>query len=339
MANLELKAWDTLEPELDLPHAGSLDTAIRRWWADSDDPLAAMCRHALLPTGKLVRPILLIEAGLAVGGQVRQLLPAAIGTEFGHVASLIHDDIIDGDETRRGRPSVHARYGVGNAIVAGDALFFALFRCLSECHSEGTAAERVVRALRVVSTVGVDLCRGQILEAAVTADLECTPEQYYRVIRSKTAALFRGSCACGAILGGGCEQDVAALSRYGENLGVAFQITDDLLPYTSDSARTGKPATSDLRNKRVTLPVIRARQLGGHGVRAEIDRLFSQREPGADDLGRLRDLVVATGAAEEALGAAKSHVEQAQESLHGLPDTLGRRNLARISDLAVSHWR
>jgi geranylgeranyl diphosphate synthase type I len=334
--NLELNAM--AHPDLalgqELRLGGLLQLRVEEWWG-GDDPLAVMARHALLAPGKLLRPMLLIEAGAAVGGVLAQLLPAALGTEFGHVASLVHDDIIDGDGTRRGRPSVLAEFGRDNAILVGDALFFALFSSLADCHREGVSAERVVRAMRVVASAATELCRGQLLESALSADLACTPEQYFQMIRGKTAALFRGSAVAGAILGGGSDAQVAALGRYGEQLGLAFQIVDDLLPYISRSPATGKPDASDLENRRMTLPVINARRLAGAGDRAELDRLFSRARPETADFGRLRELVRRTGAVEETFGEAKRHRSAAKEALLALPDTGSRTSLAGLADLAT----
>jgi geranylgeranyl diphosphate synthase type I len=327
-----------LDPTLDQEPRLSdfLHLRIKEWWGKkNDDRLARMARHALLPAGKLLRPMLLAEAGMAVGGTLAQLLPAALGTEFGHVASLVHDDIIDGDESRRGRPSVHAQFGRDNAILTGDALFFALFESLSECHAEGVPAERVVRAVRVVASTGLALCRGQVLESELAANLSCTPERYFQMIWGKTAALFRGSAAAGAILGGGTDMTVEALGRYGEHLGFAFQIVDDLLPYLSDAPTTGKPDASDLRNKRMTLPVINARRLGMPGIRAEIDRLFSEARHEPADVDLLRKLVIETGAVEMTLGEAERRRASAKQDLCVLPDTESRASLERLVDLAT----
>ena len=170
-------------------------------WAGDPSLLARMCAHTLTPAGKLFRPILLLESALAVGGDPRLVLPAAVGAESGHVASLVHDDIIDGDDTRRGRPAVHAAFGVGDAIVAGDALIFDLFAGLAECHTAGAPADRVVAALAVVSRCGIDLCRGQSLEAEFCASGRFDHATYLHMVRLKTAALFRAACSPAATPG------------------------------------------------------------------------------------------------------------------------------------------
>ncbi|MGH3118040.1 MAG: polyprenyl synthetase family protein, partial [Gaiellales bacterium] len=217
-------------------------------WATGAGTLDSVCYYSLVPTGKLFRPLLLLDSAQAVGGDAAAVLPAAAGAECGHVASLIHDDIIDQDDVRRGRPSVQSKYGLGEAIVAGDALIFDLFASLAECRRNGVSDRRVVAALEAVAKAGIELCRGQSLEAEFTASRCFDVGTYLQVARLKTASLFRGVCASGAILGGGTPVQIQALGCYGESIGTAFQIHDDLLAYLSESEVTGKPDTSDVQN-------------------------------------------------------------------------------------------
>jgi geranylgeranyl pyrophosphate synthase len=301
-----------------------------RW--EGSSLLAATCGHALTPAGKLFRPILLLESALAVGGDPHRVLPAAVGAESGHVASLVHDDIIDGDDTRRGRPAAHAAYGVESAIVAGDALIFDLFAGLAECHSAGAPADRVVAALGVVSRCGIDLCRGQSLEAEFCASGRFDHDTYLRMVRLKTAALFRAACECGALLAGGDARHVLALGRYAQHLGVAFQIRDDLLPYQGSA---GKPDTSDVRNGRITLPVIVAHRTGDAADRAAIETALS----GVDDPSAARAALAAvltrTGAVRATARWARHYAGLAVAALAPLPDTASRERLRGYAAAAV----
>jgi geranylgeranyl pyrophosphate synthase len=295
--------------------------------------LTETCRYATLPGGKLLRPILLVEAALAVGGEEDWVRPAAAGTEYGHAGSLVHDDIIDGDAMRRGRPSVSHAFGLDQAILIGDVLFFALFRCLAGCVNTGVPAPRVVAALDIVARTGIDLCAGQWREAELQNDTDTGVEQYLGMIRLKTAAFFRGVCESGATLGGGGPDHVAALGDYGEHLGLAFQIADDLLAFTSTDDVTGKPGTSDLDNRRMTLPLIMARRLGGTDVRNRIEDLYS----GPASPGTLRDvidLVTGTSALEASGELADEHVDRAIESLQALPPSRSRTRLAELAGRA-----
>lgn len=319
--------------------AGGLDTLVRqaveqRWPVDAST-LDGICRYALVPTGKLFRPLLLVDSALAVGGDVDAVLPAAVGAECGHVASLIHDDIIDGDDLRRGRPAVHRRFGVADAIVAGDALIFDMFAGLAECGDRGVPADRVMSALESVARAGLDLCRGQSLEAEICGGLTFDTDRYLTMVRLKTASFFRGACESGAILGGGTPAEVRALAAYGDRLGIAFQIHDDLLAYTSDTEVTGKPGTSDVQNGRLTLPVILAYHRGGPREQARIRAVLGGHGDAVAALATLRGLLSATGAVAAAVQVARNYATASRDALREMPRSSSRDRLVHIADLAV----
>lgn len=311
-----------------------LDELARRWPADIDR-LQAICRYALLPAGKLFRPRLLLESALAVGGMVEHVLPAAVGSEYGHTASLIHDDIIDSDEKRRGRASVHHKFGVENAIIAGDSLIFHLFLCLAECRRVGVSAERVVTALEIAASSGIDMCRGQSLESEITEnsilDLDC----YMTMIELKSGALFRSVCQCGAVLGGGSDESVATMGDYGKHLGIAFQIIDDLFPFTGDSETIGKPTISDVRNRRLTLPILLAYQNGGSAEARQLDRTFSGELDPGEALVAATGTLERTGMLQATRDIAQEHAVRAKEALAVLAPTPSRERLGWLADQAV----
>ncbi|HEX6472837.1 MAG TPA: polyprenyl synthetase family protein [Streptosporangiaceae bacterium] len=309
---------------------------LEKRWSNGHTPLDWICHYSLVPTGKLFRPILLLHAAQAVGGDPAQVMPAAVGAECGHVASLIHDDIIDQDDLRRGRASVQHKYGVNDAIVAGDALIFDLFMALAECRQRGVSGSNVAAALEAVARAGLDLCRGQHLEAELTASRQYDAEMYLRVARLKTASFFRGACECGALLAGGSPDHVAALSLYGESLGTAFQIHDDLLAYLSRTQIMGKPDVSDVQNGRLTLPVILAHQAGTREDRRLIsDALFTSMDP-VRALALVTDIVERTGAVAEARRTAQTHVETAKSALRRLPASDSRDTLHCYAEAVIS---
>lgn len=326
-----------------LPEFGGVDRILllvggelEKRWSDDSTALGAICHYALVPTGKLFRPVLLLEAALAVGGELQRVLPAAVGAECGHVASLIHDDIIDNDDLRRGRESVQHKYGIGDAIVAGDALIFDLFASLAECRTTGVPDSRVVSALASVASAGLDLCRGQSLESELSRDLRFDVDAYLTVARLKTAAYFRGTCESGALLAGGTPESVAGLAAYGDNLGIAFQIADDLLAYVSDSTNTGKPGTSDLENRRMTLPIILAYQ---SATPAEQDAIRAAMTSNGDPtlaLAVLQDVLARTGAIAEAGAMARDYAERARSALDVLPQSPSRDRLSFIAELVIA---
>ncbi|MGW7533026.1 polyprenyl synthetase family protein [Amycolatopsis sp. NPDC054798] len=314
------------------------DRLAERWRAETS-LLGTMCAEALVPSGKLFRPILLLESALAVGGDAEVVLPAAVGAECGHVASLVHDDIIDKDDLRRGRPSVQHKFGADNAILAGDALIFDLFIALAECRRTGARDDRIVAALEVVARCGIDLCRGQSLEAELCERRDFDLDAYLTVVRLKTATLFKSACECGALLAGADERMVRTLGSYAENLGCAFQIQDDLMSYTREADVMGKPGTSDVRNGRVTLPVILAYQAAAPDDRAAVAELLS----GDGDPAVRRDLLVSimdrTGALTAAGALARKYSENAVAMASRLPFTASRGRLCGFARAAVERER
>lgn len=301
------------------------------WSIEGSDVFGQMCEYAVLQGGKLFRPMLLLDASLSVSMDTERAQPAAAGIEYAHIASLVHDDIIDQDDERRGRQAVHRRYGVPSALLVGDALIFQTFRALATCFDAGAAPDLVVRAVELYAQAGLDMCRGQALEAQVTGDLQCSCETYFEVVRLKTASLFRCAAECGAVLGGGTSEQIRLLAEYGEQLGILFQIIDDLLCYTSAPARTGKSLTTDVSNKRLTLPIIHAYASGTASLRASIEDAF--RSNSADAYAVILEAVRATGTIKSVRNVAKEYAQKALSVLAGLPNTPSRQRLE-----SYVHW-
>lgn len=317
-----------------------LQSAMASRWDATRGPLDSICRYALVPHGKLLRPLLLLQSVVAVGGEIEPVLPAAVGAECGHVASLVHDDIIDGDEMRRGQRSVHSRFGIDDAIVAGDALIFDIFRGLAECADRGVPGDRVVRALDTVARGGIDLCRGQMLEAEITASRCFDIDRYLTMVDLKTGAFFGSACECGAILGMGTRAQATGLSRYGRRIGQAFQIMDDLLPYVSSSKVTGKPTTSDLRNCRITLPVLLAWRDGSRAARDAITDCFdaAQRGDGVES-AVLGEVLHRSGAIDSSRRIAGRLVADAKSALAPLDSRASRVELEMVADTVTRRLR
>src|SRR6266513_749585 len=200
--------------------------------------------------GKRVRPALTILANYAVGGEGFRYNPIRMATvmEFMHTATLVHDDIIDHAETRRNRPTVNALYGNETAVLMGDWLYMSAF--------ETSLAERSLSILDILTRVTRKMTEGELLQLTTLGRTDITEQQYLDVIQRKTAFLFSACCEVGAILGGASEPEQKALAAYGMNLGMAFQLTDDLLDFTSSDDALGKSAGVDLLGGKVTLPLI-----------------------------------------------------------------------------------
>ncbi|WFE40838.1 polyprenyl synthetase family protein [Micromonospora sp. WMMD998] len=307
-----------------------LHAELGRRWPETTDQLVTIARYALLPPGKLLRPMMTLHAAEAVGGSPRDVLAAALGTEYLHVATLVHDDIIDADTMRRGRPAVPVAFGIPNAIVAGDHLIFSSFRAIVD-GGGAVPPGQVVAALTALAEAGQDLCRGQAIEAQLVGDLDAGARWYPEMIRLKTGSLFRAVCHIGALLGGAEPAVASALARYGEHLGVAFQIRDDLLSYVATPEQTGKPATSDLNNGRPTLPLLLAYDAATDTARVELMAVLHRRGAGPGDVEWVTELLREVDAVARARRRMVEHAERARAELAVLAPSASADVLAGIA--------
>lgn len=221
--------------------------------------LGEAVRYAVLGPGKRLRPILLLASGRALGGRDEDLLPAACAMEMIHAFSLVHDDLpaLDDDDLRRGRETVHVKFGEAAAILAGDALLNLAFRTLADLPDDEALASRKLAAIRVVAE-GVGLS-GMIGGQAMDLEFEsraASREELSAIHRMKTGALITASCVAGGILAGGDRAQVAALERYGRALGLAFQITDDILDVEGTAEEIGKSPGKDVKAGKATYPAL-----------------------------------------------------------------------------------
>jgi len=228
-------------------------------------------RHVIEAGGKRIRPTLCLLACEAVGGDPKKALPTAAAIELVHTFTLIHDDVMDEDLVRRGRPTVAAIWGNPIAIVAGDGLFAIAFRSIAEnARIPGVRREQVLRLVQLLSETCLGLCQGQTMDLLLEEDPEPKIEQYMEMIRLKTGVLLEFALESGAILGGGSDQQVEMIGKFGAPLGMAFQIKDDLLNLTGTEEVLGKPRGSDIVRGKKTLIVLHTLT---HGTRADAKRL------------------------------------------------------------------
>ncbi|HKS70390.1 MAG TPA: polyprenyl synthetase family protein, partial [Ktedonobacterales bacterium] len=222
--------------------------------------------YVLSSPGKKLRTALTLLSGKLIGYRFEKLLPLSVSLEMVHLATLIHDDIVDAARTRRGIPTVNAQYGDGIAILLGDYLF---------AKTAGLVAEvEDFRIDRLFSETVACICEGTIIELLSTRKLDLSIDAYLERISHKTACLMAACTKGGATVGGGSEAQIALMEQYGQNLGMAFQIIDDVLDYTGSEAVIGKPAGNDLRQGLVTLPLIYALQHEHNGRADRITRLL-----------------------------------------------------------------
>ncbi|MER6913594.1 polyprenyl synthetase family protein [Streptomyces sp. NPDC000594] len=285
-----------------------------------------------LDTRKLIRPALTLLACQAVGGAARDARPAAVAVELVHNAGLLHDDIIDQDPLRRGRPALWAAQGVPAAILAGDALFFAAVQALVDA----PGADRSVPVL--LNTVQ-GLIEGEYRDVLLETG-DDREHEALRVAVAKTAVLLACACELGAAAGGAAPARAGHLRAFGHHLGIAFQCADDLLGIWGDPRTTGKPARSDLRHRKVSLPVAAAMAQDSAQAR-QLRELYRAGAPlGDDDCARAADLIERTGAREATERRALGHVTDALRHLDSAePDPVPAAELAALAHLVVHRDR
>jgi geranylgeranyl diphosphate synthase type I len=271
-----------------------------------DPSLHEPVRHHVFGGGKHVRAGLVLLSSAAVGGRDEDGVPGAVAVELVHNYSLLHDDIIDRDETRRHRPTVWARYGEGVAIVAGDALAALAMQVLLD---EPTPPR--VRAARQLANANQAMIAGQSSDMAFEDRSRVTVAECLAMERGKTGALLSVACAVGALLGGGAPEAVDALAAYGEHLGISFQAVDDLLGIWGETSATGKPVGSDLLARKKTLPVAVAMEADPDAA-AELEALLAEELVPVE---RAADLVERTGARETVTTIADAHLHEALAAL------------------------
>ncbi len=243
--------------------------------------------------GKQIRPILLLLCTEAAGGNWQQALPAAAAIELLHNFSLIHDDIEDASPLRRGRPAIWKLWGTANAINAGDAMFALAYAALWRLAEVGVPDSRVLRVLFLFTQANLTLTRGQHLDMAFEAMPVVSLDEYLAMIGDKSASLISLSTQLGAIIAGAGDDAAQRYADFGYNLGLAFQIRDDILGIWGDPATTGKSAVTDIASRKKTLPV-----LYGLGVSQELNELYAQPELSDGDVMRCMRILETCGARE-----------------------------------------
>lgn len=279
-----------------------------RMRAERSPLIAQVASHLIGAGGKRLRPILTLSAAALCGGAGANAPRLAAAVEFIHNATLLHDDVVDASARRRGRATANAVFGAKPSVLVGDFLFARAFQLMVETGS--------MEVLRVLSDAAAVIVEGEVLQLAHERDLSGGETVYFQVIRGKTAALFEAATRSGAIVAGADAARIEALAIYGEAVGLAFQIVDDLLDFGGTSATLGKNAGDDLREGKATLPVLIAYERGAEEERAFWRRVIEARGgPAADDLARALAILRERGALEETAKRAAAEAERARAAL------------------------
>ena len=295
--------------------------------------LRAAMAHYPAAGGKRLRPLLTTIACEAVGGNVRNSLPFGVALEMIHNFTLVHDDVMDEDETRRGIRTVHAQWGVPEAILAGDALFARAFELVPETRVKGDDALRLTQLL--ANSVRL-LAEGQQMDMEFERSGSVSVGEYMRMIELKTSVLYSAAAKGGVIIGGGTRRQEDALFEYGRLVGLGFQIWDDVLDLRSDQETFGKPVLNDIRNGKKTLIVINALEDLEGAKRAEFLRVLGNRRATAHQLVRARDILEEVGAVDHAVRVANELAADAKSKLSVLKPSPHREALAQFADYMVT---
>ena len=306
--------------DIQAPVMGQLEAVSGELWriVSTDVPLVQDVQaHLMAMKGKLFRPTLLLLASALEDRSPPRAVAYAAVIELIHLATLVHDDAVDHSALRRGMPTVNALFSHQLSVIMGDFLYL---RALNEL-----VALEDLGAMRVITRASNEMTLGEIRQLGAFDALAFSEPDYETLIRAKTASLFMAACEVGAMCGAPAYR--VPMVRYAERLGMAFQVADDLLDYTEQSTVTGKPAGLDLREHKVTLPLIAALREMGAAPRARVEALFANPEPPDDQIAEVIGIVQNHGGIEYARRRADQFTHEAEEALVTLPDSPARTAL------------
>jgi octaprenyl-diphosphate synthase len=283
--------------------------------------------HILFSGGKRLRPLLVVLGARMCGYRGDMGTTSSVIFEYLHAATLVHDDIIDGASMRRGEPVAHSIWGNPAAVLVGD---FLLARSISL-----SARTRDARIISVVADITENMSQGEIHQLMKRGDFTLSEEEYYEVIRRKTAVLFRGACRVSALLADAPPLLEKALADYGFHMGMAFQMIDDVLDYTPDTRVWGKGAGADIREGKLTLPVIAALKSAGDGDRRQIENMISRQDFSDQDFQDFVDLLERYDGIAYTRRRAADHVQQAKEAIMTFEPSETREILLDVADYAL----
>ncbi|MFQ6076827.1 MAG: polyprenyl synthetase family protein [Candidatus Bathyarchaeia archaeon] len=277
--------------------------------------------YALLSRGKRLRPIMAVLSAQSAGGDRAKALPLAIAIELIHTATLVHDDIIDRDAIRRGTPTIHTKWSVEDAILAGDA-FIALAIDLAAVYGQ--------EVMRLMARCALELCEGEHMELLLNLG-EATEEDYFTKIKKKSASLFRTAAQVGAIVGGGTAREVDSLALFGEHFGIAYQIRDDI----ADLVGVREGGSSDLKLGRVTLPLIHFYRVSDENRKNLMDRCFGKRDLDQEVIRGLVNEIKDAGSIQYCEQKMVENLEAAYNKISLQRDTPFKKHLVSMLNLIV----
>lgn len=305
-----------------IPGMTDVERKLRSIIDEAEGTVKDMCLALLNSGGKRLRPLMVILSGLCFSDISPDIINSAVAAEFVHMASLIHDDVIDKSDFRRGKETVNSLYGDHPAVLAGDFLFAKAFAILS--------GQRLIRSMEYIVDAIVQMCSGEINQMNNCFNTNTGIEDYFKRISKKTGILISSCCRAGAAAAGADEKSLNIMSTYGMNIGYAFQIIDDILDFKGDSTILGKPTGKDLLNGNITLPLIFL--LNDEYYGSHIRKIVKSGIITEDVFAYINRLLDATGAVERSYCTAESCINKAKACIKGIPDTVYKSCLVQIAD-------
>jgi len=284
--------------------------------------------HIIRSGGKRVRPILIILTARLCGYKGEKHIPYAAIIEFIHTATLLHDDVVDNAQTRRGSSTANTVWGNEPSVLVGDFLFSKSFELMAHNGNE--------EIMRIMSEATTSLAEGEILELLKTCDADTSEEEYFDIIKNKTASLFSAACEVGAILGKVNQEKRAALRDFGYNLGMAFQLTDDVLDYVSYDAVLGKRVGTDLKEGKVTLPLIHALKSSAEKEKTYINTVLNNAKVTAKDFARVSKIINKYDGVEYTVNTTRQFIENAKLNLNSFRPSAYKESLITLADYILS---
>ncbi|WP_340262298.1 polyprenyl synthetase family protein [Roseobacter sp. HKCCA0882] len=307
---------------------GAVDQLIRERMASRHAPrIPEVTAHLIDAGGKRIRPMLTLAAANLCGYEGEGHIKLAATVEFIHTATLLHDDVVDESNQRRGRPTANLLWDNKSSVLVGDYLFARAFQLMVEPQN--------LDVLEILSNAAATIAEGEVLQMTAAMDITTSEDTYMQVIRGKTAALFQAATESGAVLAGRGDADREALAQYGDALGVSFQIVDDLLDWGGASGAMGKNTGDDFRERKMTLPVIRAIAKADATEREFWARTIGRGDQGEGDLEQAFAILTRHDALEETRVEALRFADHAKTSLASLPDHPLREMMRDLADYVV----
>ncbi len=307
----------------------AVNTLITRRMASEHAPrIPEVTTHLVGAGGKRLRPMLTLAAAQLCGYQGDHHIKLAATVEFIHTATLLHDDVVDESGQRRGRPTANLLWDNKSSVLVGDYLFSRSFQLMVETGS--------LRVLDILANASATIAEGEVLQLSAANDLATDEGVYLQIVRGKTAALFSAATQVGGVIADAPEDQVSALFDYGDALGIAFQIADDLLDYQGDASATGKNVGDDFRERKMTLPVIKAVAQATPEERAFWERTIAKGRQEDGDLDHALSLMHKYGTLEATRQDALYWADKAKSSLGALPDHPIRAMLRDLADYVVA---